>query len=110
MEKDSNRNALAEMPFSRAVKAGKRIYYIDVKETRGGEYYLTLTESKKVVEGDEENPRVSFEKHKLFLYPEDFHKVLDTLQEAIAYVEEHQGEVQPRRENMDTGIQIDMEF
>ncbi len=98
------------MPFSRAIKAGKRIYYIDVKETRNGDYYLALTESKKLVSGSEENPQVSFEKHKLFLYPEDFEKVMNGLQEAIGFVEEHQGKAETRPDAPDNGIHIDMEF
>lgn len=99
-----------EIPFSRAIKAGKRIYYIDVKQTRNGEYYLSLTESKKLVSGTEENPQVSFEKHKLFLYPEDFGKVRDALDEAIAFVEESQGKAEPRPELPPKDIEIDLEF
>lgn len=98
------------IPFSRAIKAGKRIYYVDVKETRGGEYYLALTESKKLVSGDEDNPQFTFEKHKLFLYPEDFDKVLTALQEAVQFVEEKQGKAEPRVEKHDSDIHIDMEF
>lgn len=98
------------MPFSRCVKAGKRIYYIDVKETRGGEYYLALTESKKIVSGDEENPQVTFEKHKLFIYPEDFGKVLSSLQEAVEFVESHQGKAEPRPAAPDHDIHIDLDF
>lgn len=100
----------APIPFSRAVKAGKRIYYVDVKETRGGEYYLALTESKKLVSGDEDNPQVTFEKHKLFIYPEDFEKVMSALKEAVSFVEEHQGAAEPRPEQPDNDIHIDVEF
>ncbi|MCQ2197668.1 MAG: PUR family DNA/RNA-binding protein [Bacteroidaceae bacterium] len=97
------------IPFSRAVKAGKRIYYVDVKESRNGEYYLALTESKKLVSGSEDNPQVTFEKHKLFLYREDFDKVLDALNEAISFVEEQQGKAEPRPAS-DKDIHIDVEF
>ena len=52
-----------EIVFSQAVKAGKRIYYIDVKKNRKGEMYLSITESKKIVSGEGENAIVTFEKH-----------------------------------------------
>jgi len=65
--------------FSKSVKAGKRTYFFDIKSTRGKDYYITLTESKKV----SENGRDSYQKHKLFLYKEDFDKFLTTLQETI---------------------------
>lgn len=65
--------------FSKVVKAGKRTYFIDIKETRGKDYYITLTESKKVAtEG-----RDSFQKHKLFLYKEDFVKFKEALEEVM---------------------------
>lgn len=98
-----------EILFSKIIKAGKRIYYIDVKENRVGDLYLALTESKKVVKGTEEAPEVSFEKHKVFLYREDFEKFLDGMQEAIAYVEEKQGKAEPRPE-YDSDIKLDLEF
>lgn len=65
--------------FSKAVKAGKRTYFFDVKSTRGNDYYITLTESKKTTENGQDN----YQKHKLFLYKEDFDKFLDSLQETI---------------------------
>ncbi|MCM1107462.1 MAG: PUR family DNA/RNA-binding protein [Clostridium sp.] len=73
--------------FSRTVKAGKRIYYIDVKKNRRGELYLALTESKKNTNGDEQNPVISYEKHKIFLYKEDFNKFADALDEAIHFAQ-----------------------
>ena len=57
--------------FSNAVRAGKRTYFFDVKATRGDDYYLTVTESKKKFS---EDGKFHFEKHKLFLYKEDFEK------------------------------------
>lgn len=69
--------------YSEQVKAGKRIYYFDVKETRSGDKFLTITESKKKVDGDALNPQFSFEKHKLFLYKEDYEKFLTALQNSI---------------------------
>lgn len=98
-----------EIVFSKVIKAGKRIYYVDVKENRNGEMYLALTESKKVVTGSDEVPQVSFEKHKLFLYREDFDKFLAGVSEAVNFIEEKQGKAEPRPEYNDD-IRIDLEF
>jgi hypothetical protein len=65
--------------FSKAVRAGKRTYFFDVKATRGNDLYLTITESKKQFK----NGEPSYEKHKLFLYKEDFEKFRDGLLETI---------------------------
>lgn len=85
-----------EIVFSQSIKAGKRIYYIDVKKNRKEEMYLSITESKKIVNGEGEDAQVSFEKHKIFLYREDFEKFITSLQKAIGYVVAEQGEYQPR--------------
>lgn len=61
-----------EIVFSKAIKAGKRIYYLDVKKNRKDEMFIAITESKKVVSLDKDDPQVNFEKHKIFLYKEDF--------------------------------------
>lgn len=68
-----------------AVRAGKRTYFFDVKATRRNDYYLTITESKKRFgrEG-----KFFYEKHKLFLYKEDFEKFSDGLQEVIEFIKE----------------------
>lgn len=80
-----------EILFSRTVKAGKRIYYIDVKRDRRDEYYLSVTESKRVREATE-TERPVFEKHKIFLYREDMGKFAAALAEVMAYVEHESGE------------------
>lgn len=98
-----------EIVFSKIIKAGKRIYYIDVKENRLGEMYLSVTESKKVVKGTEDAPEISFEKHKVFFYREDFGKILDGLNEAVDYIEDKQGKAEPRPE-YDNDIKLDLEF
>jgi hypothetical protein len=77
-----------EIVFSKSVKAGKRIYYLDVKKNRKDEMFLTVTESKKLVMADGENPQ--FEKHKIFLYQEDFEKFLDGLNQTISYINDNQ--------------------
>ena len=69
--------------YSNAVKAGKRTYFFDVKETRNNDFYLTITESKKRFDDD---GQANFEKHKLFLYKEDFDKFAEGLQDAIRVV------------------------
>jgi len=74
---------------SKVVRAGKRTYFFDVKSTRNEEYYLTITESKKRFE---DNGNFHYEKHKIFLYKEDFEKFADCLQEIIVYINENQSE------------------
>lgn len=66
-----------ELVFSEAVKAGKRIYYFDVKQSRNGDRYISITESKKIVDGPSDDPHFKFEKHKLFLYKEDYDKFIE---------------------------------
>ncbi|HPE76721.1 MAG TPA: DUF3276 family protein [Draconibacterium sp.] len=74
---------------SKVVRAGKRTYFFDVKSTRSDEFYLTITESKKRFE---DNGNFHFEKHKIFLYKEDFEKFAECLQEIIGYINENQVE------------------
>lgn len=70
--------------FTKVVRAGKRTYFFDVKATRKEDYYLTITESKKRL-GKE--GKIFYEKHKIFLYKEDFEKFTDGLKEAISYID-----------------------
>lgn len=72
-----------DLIFSESVKAGKRIYYFDVKQSRNGDKYIAITESKKINEGTFENPRFVFEKHKLFLYKEDYEKFVNALMRTL---------------------------
>jgi hypothetical protein len=71
--------------FSKAVRAGKRTYFFDVKSTRGNDFYLTVTESKKRFL---EDGKFRYEKHKIFLYKEDFEKFIEGLNETIAKINE----------------------
>ena len=80
-----------EIVFSKAIKAGKRIYYLDVKKSKKGEMFLAITESKKIISGEGNAPQIAFEKHKIFLYKEDFEKFMNGLQESIQYIEKEQG-------------------
>ena len=74
--------------FSKRVRAGKRTYYFDVKATRSNDYYVTITESKRLPGESEDRP--VYEKHKIFLYKEDFEKFSDGLMEALGYIRENQ--------------------
>jgi len=74
-----------EEVFSKSVRAGKRTYFFDVKTTRGNDYYLTITESKKRFD---DNGDFHFDKHKIFLYKEDFDKFADGFDESIAFIKE----------------------
>lgn len=71
--------------FSKPVRAGKRTYFFDVKATKGNDYYLTITESKRRVDKD---GRFSYEKHKIFLYKEDFEKFTEGLEEVIKFIKD----------------------
>ena len=82
--------------FSKSVRAGKRTYFFDVKATRGNDYYLTITESKKRFGQD---GKFSYEKHKIFLYKEDFEKFIDGLNEAVANIRENAPPVTAITEN-----------
>ena len=96
MEDNKKKNTVEndkEIVFSKAVKAGKRIYYLDVKKNRKDEMFLAITESKKVVSGEGDDSLVSFEKHKIFLYKEDFEKFMGGLQQAIQFIADEQGPI-----------------
>jgi hypothetical protein len=71
--------------YSKAVRAGKRTYFFDVKATRSDEYYLTITESKRRFSNDD--GKFFYEKHKLFLYKEDFDKFTEGLREVMEYID-----------------------
>lgn len=94
-----------EIVFSKAIKAGKRIYYLDVKKNRKDEMFLAITESKKIVSNEGEDPLVSFEKHKIFLYKEDFEKFIAGLNEAIGFIIQEQGPIEPKHNDMDQHIE-----
>lgn len=74
-----------EIIYSKAIKAGKRIYYLDVKKNLKDDLFLAITESKKIQPKD--GGDVSFEKHKIFLYKEDFHKFMEGMTDVISFIE-----------------------
>jgi hypothetical protein len=75
--------------YSTSVKAGKRTYFFDVKATKGNDLFLTITESKRV--GSEDQGTVRFEKHKIFLYKEDFEGFQNCLEETLQQIRQLQG-------------------
>jgi hypothetical protein len=77
--------------FTKVVRAGKRTYFFDVKATRKDDYYLTITESKKRM-GKE--GKVFYEKHKIFLYKEDFEKFSEGLKDAVTFINKENGSSQ----------------
>jgi hypothetical protein len=79
---EENKNNGRDEIYSAKVKAGKRTYFFDVKSTRSNDYYLTITESKKRFKED----GFTYEKHKIFLYKEDFNKFLEALTGTINHV------------------------
>jgi hypothetical protein len=76
---DYNKSDRQEI-FSKKIRAGKRTYFFDVKSTKGNDYFITITESKKRFEDG------SFVKHKIFLYKEDFNKFMEALTDTVNHV------------------------
>lgn len=85
-----------EIVYSKAVKAGKRIYYLDVKKARNEDLYLCITESKRKAGNEDEAPQ--FEKHKVFLYKEDFKHFTEGLEDVINFVKQQVGDIEEREE------------
>ena len=96
MEKNQEERREQEIVYSRSVKAGKRIYYLDVSKARNEDLYLCITESKR--RQGEEGEAPSFEKHKVFLYKEDFAHFTEGLEDVIAYVKSQLGDIEARPE------------
>ena len=99
----------SEDVFSKPIRAGKRTYFFDVKSTKGNDYYLTITESKR-----RNNPDGSFtyDKHKIFLYKEDFEKFTGGLQEVIDFIKQRcpVTEAVPGERNEDGSYSSDVKF
>ena len=87
MENQNDYNA--EEIFSKALRAGRRTYFFDVRETKAGDYYLTITESKKFTN---EDGTFFYKKHKIYLYKEDFSEFNSSLKETCDYIIENKGE------------------
>ncbi len=109
-----------EILYSKAIKAGKRIYYLDVKKNLKNDLFLAITESKKIQPKD--GSQSLFEKHKIFLYKEDFDKFMDGMSDVIDYIKrnnqlsespfnEPKEKPQDNDENTDSGeIKLDIDF
>lgn len=105
--------------FSKKVRAGKRTYFFDVKSTRSNDFYLTITESKRKQKDD----GFFYEKHKIFLYKEDFYKFRDALNESVSHItdellngyeppfdEESNSESSNESEKSDTKLDTDLNW
>ncbi|WP_373549953.1 DUF3276 family protein [Haliscomenobacter sp.] len=80
MDQERNQRRF-ESVYSRKIRAGKRrTYFFDVRKTKGEDFYLTLTESTRKFNGD------GYERHKIFLYKEDFNRFMDSLQEVVEHI------------------------
>lgn len=97
----NERNERRDEIFSLSVRAGKRTYFFDVKETRSEEKYLTITESKRRFSN--EQGKFFYEKHKIFLYKEDFRKFMDGLYGAIDFIET--GKIPEIEENIESSFE-----
>ena len=86
MENQNDYNA--EEIFSKALRAGRRTYFFDVRETKAGDYYLTITESKKFTNDD---GTFYFKKHKIYLYKEDFENFSNVLGEMTKFIVDEKG-------------------
>ncbi|MBN2276076.1 MAG: PUR family DNA/RNA-binding protein [Bacteroidales bacterium] len=84
--------------FSKSLRAGKRTYFFDVKATRRNDYYLTITESKKRFNKD---GRFHYEKHKIFLYKEDFDAFMEYLDEVVSYIKTANPQVLDQNDSCD---------
>ncbi len=86
MSEDFEKHEQSEDLYAKSIRAGKRTYFFDVKSTKGGDYYLTITESKKRFGPD---GKFFFEKHKVFLYKEDFEKFTEGLHDAVDFIKQN---------------------
>ncbi len=93
--------------YSKAIRAGKRTYFFDVKSTRQDELYLTITESKRRFE---DGGQPTFEKHKIFLYREDFIKFMDGLKEIIDFIDQNQPIAKKEDDSLSSPDFADFEF
>jgi hypothetical protein len=106
----------SDIIYSQVIRAGKRTYFLDVKATRKNDYYLTITESKKRFK---RNGKRFFEKHKVFLYKEDFDKFTENLEDVINFIKEAKSDEMNQEENQndhqnneseDSGYTSDVRF
>lgn len=89
VDRNFNENEERGEIFSKALRAGRRTYFFDVRETKAGDYYLTITESKK---NTNEDGSFYFKKHKIYLYKEDFESFQEHLNECTQFIVDKKGE------------------
>ncbi len=98
--------------FSKAVRAGKRTYFFDVKATKSNQYYLTITESKRRF--NSEQGKFYYEKHKVFLYQEDFDKFRNGMDDAMKFILTGEKPVEEKKQEVpvaETGTEsVDVSF
>ncbi len=112
---DYNSNRTREELYSQSISAGKRKYFFDVKETKGGDKFIVIAESRKLFDNNTGN--FYFEKNKMFLYKEDFDKFQRGLQNAISFIEtgvippdDANGEYMPNEERADNNVIDGIDF
>jgi len=105
MEENENKDRDRGEIFSRTVRAGKRTYFFDVKATIADEYYLTITESKRRF--NNEQGKFFYEKHKLFLYKEDFDKFSNGLTDTIEFIRTGKMPERPAEEVLDDAVHFE---
>lgn len=93
--------------FSQVVKAGRRTYFVDVRSTRANDYYITVTESRKRTLGD---GSTSFDRHKIFLYKEDFAKFESGLMAAMDFVKREKADYFQHETEENHPMSLDEEF
>jgi len=94
-----------DIVYSKAIKAGKRIYYLDVKRSRNNDLFLAITESKKKITGTDDDIQVSYEKHKIFLYKEDFDKFAEGLEDVIGFIKHEIGEKEISKNDVEFAVE-----
>ncbi|HAH59910.1 MAG TPA: DNA-binding protein [Bacteroidales bacterium] len=107
MDDRNSRRMQQEDVYSTVVKAGKRTYFFDVKTTKSDEKYLTITESKRRYSDDDE--KFFYEKHKIFLYREDFENFIQGLRNVIDFIEKEDGPIESRDQSQHEGDSDDSE-
>ena len=106
-EYENNENQERDEIFSKAVRAGKRTYFFDVKSTKKNDFYLTITERKRRYDQD---GTFQIEKHKIFLYKEDFEKFSEGLAEVVEYIKiNHKEQPEIQSETDDKFSEIEFE-
>jgi len=106
-EFEKNESLERDEIFSKAVRAGKRTYFFDVKSTKKNDYYLTITERKRRYEQD---GSFQVEKHKIFLYKEDFVKFTEGLSEVVEFIRANIGNIEETTiENQENFTKVEFE-